>query len=56
MWEQSAGETWQRMRAEADRWRRFPRVQRERRSQRAPGTGVTVTPVREGRELPDIIA
>jgi hypothetical protein len=44
------------MRAEADRWPRFPKIHREGRSAREPGTAVTVTSGGEGTGLPDIIA
>jgi hypothetical protein len=44
------------MRAEADRWRRFPKAQRKRLDEREPGTGVTLTPGQQSLGLPDIIA
>lgn len=57
-WEEAAAATWKRMRAEADRWRRFPL--RHRASRTAPpavseaDTGTATHP--EGQALPDVIA
>jgi hypothetical protein len=39
--EEAAGAAWRKMRAEADRWPRFPKIHRERRSQQEPAAAVT---------------
>lgn len=54
--EETAGAAWRKMRAEADRWPRFPKIHREGRSARDPGAGVTVTPGTEDTGLPGSIA
>jgi hypothetical protein len=55
-WVARAEAEWLRMRAEADRWRRFPRVHSERRGQGTPEAGGADATAAESPALPDITA